>query len=84
MAAHEQQTVFLRQLARQRVIERSPMRAQENRAGARRMPGYDVIVRLEDGLAFHDQPVAAAVRVVVGSAMPVMRPIPQVVPLEFQ
>ena len=45
--------------------------------------GYG-LVSLVNRLALHDEPSAAAVRVIVGGPVPVMRPIAQIVRAELE
>ena len=83
MPANEQQAVFLGKLGGNALVERLATGREEDGIGCAALRD-DIVIRLKDGLALHHQALAAAVRVVVGGAMAIVRPIAQVVRVEIE
>src|SRR5699024_2118964 len=80
--ADEQQPLFASQFTGERIVEGLAVGGKEDSVrGDGQMVGKG-IERFEDGFTLHYEAVAAAVGVVVGGAVTVVRPVAQVVRLE--
>ena len=83
MPADEHQPILRREALRDLLRERHTRRRKEYDMGLRALRG-DGIVGFEDGRACHKKALAAPIRIVVGRAMAVVRPVAQVVSMEFE
>ena len=83
MAADEQQALLGGKLGCHSLVERLAARSEKHRIRRGSRCG-NIVVRLEDGLALHHEPLSAAVRVVIGGAMTIMRPITQIVGMKIK
>lgn len=83
MTADEQQTFLRGKLGCHSLVERLAAGREKHRVRRRTRCG-NIVVRLEDGLALHHEPLSAAVWVIVGGTMAIMRPITQIVGMKIK